>query len=159
MILKQVLGDVRAVALGKTPSPVEVTGGREVLAFLGKGRRFRRVPPGRFAAALSTLYIGLAGEAWTARLARMGVRLPEEGEWVCLHLGPEGSAFLLASRPSFLYAAWRFLLDRLLDEDAARFRPTYSDFVCSKPEPLSFDQTLMNSRSGASRIRFVMSSA
>ncbi len=123
MILKQVLGDVRAVALGKTPSPVEVTVGREVLAFLGKGRRFRRVPPGRFAAALSTLYIGLAGEAWTARLARMGVRLPEEGEWVCLHLGPEGSAFLLASRPSFLYAAWRFLLDRLLDEDAARFRP------------------------------------
>jgi hypothetical protein len=123
MILKQVLGDVRAVALGKTPSPVEVTVGREVLAFLGKGRRFRRVPPGRFAAAPSTLYIGLAGEAWTARLARMGIRLPEGGEWVCLHLGPEGSAFLLASRPSFLYAAWRFLLDRLLDEDAARFRP------------------------------------
>jgi hypothetical protein len=123
MTLKQILGNVRAVALEKKPLPVEETVGREALAFLGKASRFRRIPAGRFAAVSSMLYAAVADVAWKARMARMGVRLPGKGEWTCVHLGPGGSIFILASQPSFLYAAWRYFLDSLLDEDASLFRP------------------------------------
>jgi hypothetical protein len=123
MVLRQVLESVRDVALGRTPSPVEMTVGREALAMLGRVRRFRRVPAGRFAPARATLYAAVSDPSWRRRLARMGVRLPEAGPWVSIHLGEQGSIFLLASEPCFLYAGWRYMIDRLLDEDASRFRP------------------------------------
>ena len=123
MLLRDVWGAVRAVALSPAPLPVEETVGREALSILGLGSRFRRIPAGPFVPPRAEFVPAVADASWRRRMARRGVRLPETGSWILVHASEGGTIYLLASGPSFLYMGWRYLLERLLDEPAGRFRP------------------------------------
>ncbi len=124
MPLRQVLAEVRVAALGPKPVPVEETVAREALPFLRRAARVRKLSSKRLKPAGAVLSIAVADPVWRKRLAAMRIRLPRKGEWVCFHYDKkgDGSVFLVASQPCFLYAGWSYLVDHLLEEDTSRPR-------------------------------------
>jgi len=70
--------------------------------------------------------VGVAGPSFQRTLGRLKLRIPKGKEWVFFGLDDNGSFWLLASRPAFLYAGLCDVLENLLDEPARplrRFRP------------------------------------
>jgi hypothetical protein len=120
--LREVIAEIRCVLIPEKGVPVEKTVANEAIGHLSAGAKIRRGNYPQAGLGPKSFFVSVAGSTWKARLVRDGVPIPKDKEWVYVHVDRRGSVLLLAARPCFLYAGFRYLVENFLDEDAFRLQ-------------------------------------
>ena len=122
MTLREALARTRHIFIPRDGHPVEATVAASLAAFLGQAVAVRRAGTRGTRTARNVFLVAVA-ESPSGLPAAFGIRPPAGKEWVALRVEPDGSGVLLASRPSFLYAAFTALTEELADAEISRLRP------------------------------------
>ncbi|MGD9344436.1 MAG: hypothetical protein PVH84_01150 [Candidatus Aminicenantes bacterium] len=136
MTLKNFLRHIRRVRLSRFADPVEWTVANEMLDYLSPGAEVHSVDPVAIKPDPGTLSVAVVTKdilPVTVKNSRSSKR-----EWVHFSCDESGCGWLLSSQPFFLYAAFRYLVENLLNEDIGHLKQWTREMSFSK-EKSTFD--------------------
>ncbi len=119
MSIKNAFCQISQILIPQHGHRVERTVADELVRFLDYDvviQKTRR-PPGQDRQGV--FLIAVADEKWKRRLVRSGVKIPRDSDWVHFYIGKNLGGCLLSSKPSFLYAAFREVLEQLSENGRA----------------------------------------
>jgi len=123
MKIRDIFCGIRTIRVPRSGCPVEQTIAGEIEPYLGGRARVEAGdgPPRSWQSR--TLFIAVADGRWEKWLIRSGAKIPRGKDWVYFYAAREGSVFLLSSKPSFLYAAFAYVMENFLDLGADKMKP------------------------------------
>lgn len=99
--------------------PVERTVAREFAGFLERGAIIKKAARGRGQDKKGVFSIAVADQKWVDWLIKSRVKIPRDEEWVYFRLDKNSGGCLLSSKPYFLYAAFRDVLEQISENGGA----------------------------------------
>lgn len=138
MKVREALAKIRMIHLPQDALPVEETVAEELIegqcrgAAVGRGS-FQGGEPEE-----GTFHIAVMAEADGRRLFLQNMDFAGDKEWVGFHIEPDGRGFLAGSKPSFLYLAFSYLVDNLLERDISEIKYWHRPLAFSR-EKSTFD--------------------
>jgi hypothetical protein len=120
MKIREVLQDIKKVKISHSALPVEKTVAREMCAFLSPEAKIVTVHPAAMKSEPGTLVVAIASQD----LREQNPSIPHalEREWVFFSCGEKKCCWLICSKPYFLYAAFSYLVENLIGQDATQLR-------------------------------------
>lgn len=123
MKVKEVLNEIREVRIPHVGYPVEETVARELLKFLASGATIQPVQPEEMKSEKGKFYIAVADESLTRLLQEKRLKIRSLKDWVFFGIDEKSCCWLLSSKPYFLYAAFYYVMEKQLEDDASRLKP------------------------------------
>ena len=114
MTVRELLRQVREVRIPKKGFPVEETAAREILGLCDSRAEVKKVDDSGFISEEGALFISVVPKGLRGRL---------DEDWVSINVDINQCLWLLSSKPYFLYTGLSYLVEDLLDEDAADLLP------------------------------------
>ncbi len=120
MKLREVLQDIKKVKISQSAQPVEKTVAREICTFLSPKAKIVTVHPSAMKPESCTLSISISSQ----NLKEQNPNIPHalDREWVFFSCGEKKCCWLISSKPYFLYAAFFYLTENLIGQDATQLR-------------------------------------
>ncbi len=138
MKVREALAKIRMIRIPQDALPVEETVAEELIevqcreAAVERGSvREKKPEEGKF-------QIAVMAEAEGRELFPQNMDLAGDKEWVGFHIEPDGRGFLAGSKPSFLYLAFSYLVDNLLEKDISEIKYRFYPLAFSS-EKSTFD--------------------
>lgn len=123
MVLKAVLSRIRLVRIRKTSVPVEETTAQEIAKQVNPPAQIQRVNDLMAEPKAGILRLAVADRDLRDKLTNENILLPSDREWVLFDAAEDGGFWLISSKPCFLYTAYAYIWERLLECDVASFHP------------------------------------
>jgi hypothetical protein len=120
--LRERLERIRLIRVSKGGPPVERTVARELRELVHPSARLEVRPPQALSSGGVAFHALVHRPALAPLLVRLGLRPPRGREWAAFVLDGRGDFWLIASRPSGLFAGWSVLREDLLDRPDRPFR-------------------------------------
>ncbi|MBE0461351.1 MAG: hypothetical protein IBX60_06940 [Candidatus Aminicenantes bacterium] len=122
MKLKEVLKQTRKIRIPQKGYPVERTIAEELLQQIGGSIDIQAVKDMDMKSEKWAFYIAVADENLKKLLSQMRVQLPSEKEWIAFSVDENMCCWLISSKPYFLYAAFSYVMENMLDSDVSRLK-------------------------------------
>lgn len=115
MTLREVLQQIKKVKVSRFANPVEHTVASELCGYLSQGADVLPVDPTQMKSEPGTLCVAIASQ----ELTQIKIKVPRSSgrEWVHFSCEESGGGWLVSSKPYFLYTAFTYLVEDLLDQD------------------------------------------
>jgi len=122
MRLKDAFFGISEIDIPADGYPVEGTVAAEFSKLLRNSAVVQKAGRGPFRLKKGIFSIAVADEKWADWLLKSGTKIPRDGEWVYFCIDKNSSGCLLSSKPYFLYAAFRRIVEHFMEEQLARFQ-------------------------------------
>lgn len=71
----------------------------------------------------NTFYVSIIGDPQKDLFSLHKLDIPAKKEWVLFHIDPDNCAWLLSSKPNFLFMAYQYMLENFDNKDFSHFTP------------------------------------
>ncbi len=119
MKVREIFQQTRLIQIPEKGHPVEKTVAEEFLQSFDINVPIQAVSPPHMKSDKGILNIAVADESLQSLLSGQGVKPPSEKEWVFFGIDENQCCWLFSSKPYFLYAAFSYVLQNLLEQDTA----------------------------------------
>lgn len=120
--LKEYLKQIRQVRIHQEGDPVEKTVAEELLKSLKNHAVIQRVDASAMKPEAGNFYVAVSTDSLKKNFLERGVKLPSEKEWVFFSVDESGCCWLLSSKNYFLYTAFSYVMERLLEYDISHLK-------------------------------------
>ena len=122
MKAREVLRKFRLARIPRDGDPVEETVAQEMVHYLSLDANIQRVELSEMKPEAGVINIAVANEKLKEIFQSRGVRFPSDREWVFFTIDEGRCSWLLSSKPYFLYSAFLYIVENLLEEDSSRLK-------------------------------------
>ncbi len=121
--LKSLFKQTNLIFLDKKSYPVKRTIARELSKRTSPDTKIQSIPYGDMPKKKGVFYISILDDVPDYLSFLPQGCIPAQNEWVLFHADPCGCAWLLSSKPHFLYMAYKYILENFKDQEISSFTP------------------------------------
>jgi len=119
MKIRELFQQVRFIRIPEEGYPVETTVAEELLSSLRTDAAIRPVNPPEMKSEAGVFYVSVLDEGQVRSLLGKKIGLSGSKEWVLFSIDKNNCCWLLGSKPCFLYAAFCYVMENMLDDDSS----------------------------------------